>query len=181
MLSAKIEIGAEIRSRRGRVLKRYPFQECHSLLKGFIQILYTQMAHNGAVIKDIDGIMQTGSSNTYNLSMACTSQTNWSIVIGTGTTVVTITDWKLASQITSNIVHQTPTFAVENPDSSTWRLAISRGFTNNTGAVVNVKEVGGIGSFKEGNEYVLLDRTLYDVSFQTGETLTLTYRITISL
>ena len=181
MLSVKLEIGAEIRRADGTVRKNVPFRQCHCLVKGFIQLLYAQMAGSNVTIKDTSGTNRTEAAHAYNLLVAYGTQTTQGILIGTGTTAVTIADYNLAQQITSNIEHQTATFAIENPDSETWRLAISRGFVNNTGTDQDIKEVGLVAGFSSNVYKILIDRTLYNATVAIGETLTLTYRISVTL
>jgi len=181
MQSLKTEIGAEIRGPKGVLIRRVPFQPCHSLLKGFMQILASQMGHMNQTIKPYTGIDVTDGVDSWNLAVDGTTHLQKGIVIGSGeVSAVTMEDYVLETQLTTNIAHATVAFAVENPDSETWRLAISRGFTNNTGASVVVKEVGLMANFGQYG-YVLIDRTLCAVSFEAGETLTMTYRISISL
>jgi len=180
MPSLKIELGAEIRDRHGNLVRQVPFRECHSLLKAFIQMLGSQFSQIAKTIKDTGGTNRSVPAHATNFLATATNQTTYGMVIGTGETPVTMTDYKIETQLTTNITHETVTFAVENPDSSTWRLAINRGFVNNTGAEVNIKEVA-LYVFHQTAWIFCLDRTLYSVAVQTGETVTLTYRITITL
>ena len=181
MQSLRTEIGAEIRNRNGKLLRRLPFRECHSLLKQFIQILGVQMGGSSQTIKDTGGTNRASAANSLNFSCFATSQTTHGIVIGTGETPVTMTDYKLQTQVTASIVHQTMSFAVEEPDANTWRIAISRGFLNNTGAELNIKEAGLYVLFSGSAYFICADRTLYPVAVPAGTTLTLTYRITVTL
>lgn len=180
MQSLKTEIGAEIRDPAGNLVQTIPFRRCHSLVKQFIQLLAVQMSQTSKVIKDTGGVNRSVVQSTLNFKANTTAETTWGVVIGSGeAAAVTMEDYKLESQLTTNIAHQTVTFATENPDASTWRLAVSRGFLNDTGSTVNVKEVG---FYVYGGSYkTCIDRTLYSVSFATSLTLTLTYRITITL
>ena len=180
MQSLRTEIGAEIRAANGELVRRIPFRECHSLLKGFIQMLTVQMAEVHQFIRDYTGTVKDVRAASDSLGVNATTQTDQGIVIGSGDTVVTMEDYKLETQITTNISHLTVSFAVENPDSDTWRLAVSRGFTNNTGADVDVNEVALYGAMYP-YAYICMDRTLYAVTFSAGETLTMTYRISVSL
>ena len=181
MLSAKIEIGAEIRNFEGRLVRKVPFRRCHSLLKQFIQLLTVQVSRSHQNIKNTVGNVVDIRYDDRNFESDPLNNTNFGIIIGNGhTNAVTMEDYNLEAQLTTNIVHQTQSFAIENPDSSSWRLAISRGFLNNTGSTVNIKEVGLI-SYMEVNFFGLMDRTLYSVSFENNTTLILTYRITITL
>lgn len=188
MLSLKTEIKAEIRAtevcgarENGRLIRRIPFRKCHSLLKAFIQILYSQFGQTYSHIKDTAGVDQYETKHANNFKANADSDTTYGIVIGSGeANPVAMDDFKLETQMTANIGHNAVTFSAESPESGKWRLTISRGFVNNTGAVVNVKEVGLYVYFGT-SERVCVDRTLYDVSFGDGVTLTLTYRFTISL
>ena len=181
MPSPKIEIGAEIKNARGELIRKVPFRRCHSLLKSFIAILYTQFTNQDVNIKDITGTIRTQHSNAYNFRMVCTTDTNLNVLVGNGTTAITMEDYQLAAQITSDITHQSPSFAMENPNSTTWRIAISRGFYNNTEVNIEVEEVGLVSLFGASQYLTLIDRTLYNVTIGAGETLTLTYRISITL
>lgn len=180
MPSLKMEIGAEIRSADGTLIRKIPFRRCHSLLKQFIQLLAVQFSQTAQTIKDTGGANRSTPAHATSFLATATNQPTYGIVIGTGETAVTMTDYKIETQLTTNIGQGTVTFAVENPNSTTWRCAISRGLTNNTGAVVNIKEVA-LYTLYQAAYIFCLDRTLYSVTVQAGETVTLTYRITITL
>ncbi len=181
MQSLKTELGAEIRDgKTGEILRIVPFRRCHSLLKAFIQLLYIQLAQTPATIKDTSGNDNNLGADDYNFRASVTTETTFGMVIGTGDTPVTMTDHKLETQVTTNWAHKVASFGVENPNSSTWRVFLARGFTNNTGAAVTIKEVG-LYVLHTPNYGVCIDRTLCSVTVQTGETLTLTYRITVTL
>jgi len=181
MQSLKTELGARITNAEGILIRVIPFRECHSLLKAFIQLIFSQVAYPEEVsIKDYLGNSYAYGANVYNMRVGQTTATNLGTLIGSGTTPVTLSDYKIETQLTTGITHNNPSFAVENPDSATCRLAIARGFINNSGAQVVVSEVALYMHYVFGFR-VCADRTLYDVTFESGETLTLTYRISISL
>ena len=179
------KIKTEIRAiltdpRSGKVIRRFPWKPANSLLKQFIQMLAVQISQTTQTLKDTGGVDRAVGISGANLKVTAALVATWGTVIGTGTTAVTMTDHKLETQVSANIAHAAPSFAVENPNASTWRLAISRGFTNNTGATLSVKEAGLYA--QDGGAYIYcLDRTLYAVDVSNGITLTLTYRITVSL
>jgi len=180
MASVKTEIGAEIKDKKGELIKVTPFRECHSLLKGFIQVLAVGISQVFSTIKDTGGTDRAIYWDGGNFRMNAVAQTTFGILIGTGNTAVTMADNALETQLTTDIAHNTVSFAVENPDAATWRVAIGRGFVNNTGAAVTIKEVAAYG-YMGGSFIGCMDRTLYEVTFEAGETLTLTYRITATL
>ena len=180
MLAVKLEIGAEIRRADGTVRRSVPFRQCHCLLKQFIMFMAMHFSQTTQTMTDIGGDNRGTSAHALNFAADATSGTSQGIVIGTGTTTVTLMDHKLETQITAGIAHETVSFNIENPDSSTWSIAISRSFLNNTGGIINIQEValyvsGGASYF------FCIDRTLYPVTLEAGEAVALTYRISATL
>ena len=177
----KGELGATIKDVNGIEIRRIAPQRCHSLLKAFIQLIMAQTSDTEQTIKKVNGTNQTADGNSYNLRCNAGLATTYGLVIGSGeVNAVAMDDYKLEDKLTANIAHQTPVFAIENPDVATWQVKISRGFLNNTGVTVNVKEVG-LYSYAGGTNIVCIDRTLYSVSFDSDETLTLSYVLSIAL
>ena len=176
-----IEVRSIVTNPCGDVLTCSPWEPANSLIKQFIQLLTLLMSQITRSITDTTGtarnVMVDGSDLKCNAGAA---NTLYGILIGTGTTAVTMADNKLETQVTTNIAHAAQTFAVESPDISTWRVSTARGFTNNTGSIVNVKEVA-IYTAHVAGYYFCIDRTLYPVDIPIGATLTPTYRITITL
>lgn len=81
--------------------------------------------------------------------------TNWGIVVGTGDTPATNTDYKLETKLTEgvgagNINHGDSTVGVAAVVGPNVDLTINRSFTNNTGSTITVKEVGMYSRFKGG-------------------------------
>ena len=178
----KIEIRAELRDSQGKLIKRFPWKKANSLLKQFLQALAVQLSQVAQTIKGTDNSDNSTSPQSSMLQVnAGAGIITWGMLIGTGTTAVTMTDYKLAALVTANIAHGAATFAVENPDVSTWRLAMSRVFTNNTGASLGIREVALYTDMAAYAAMVCLERTLYSVDVPNGVAVTLTYRITVSL
>lgn len=178
----KVEMQAEIYRKDGTLRKRYPFRRINSLIKQFILLLMVQAGVTAQTIKNTAGgdvSVATGAS-----AFRCNAPsgtTTYGPVIGTGTNAVTMTDYALQTQVTTNIAHALPSFLAENPDASTWRLAITRVFTNNKGVTLDITEVGLYVLGGAGASTHCIDRTLYSVSVPNGENLSLTYRITVTL
>lgn len=178
----KIEIRAELRDVSGRLIKRFPWKSANSLLKQFIQVLAVQMSQIAQSIRTtINTLISLGAETSSFQVNAGIDITTWGILIGTGTTAVTMTDYKLVTQVSANVAHGAVSLAVENPDAATWRLAISRAFTNNTGASLGIREVAIYFDPGAWAEMICLDRTLYSVDVPNGVAVTFTYRITVTL
>lgn len=80
---------------------------------------------------------------------------NWGIVVGTGDTPVTNTDYKLETRLlegvgAGNINHGDSTVGVAAVVGANVDLTINRSFSNNTGSAITVKEVGMYSRFKGG-------------------------------
>jgi len=179
---ARAEIRAELKDPQGNVIRRMPWRPARSLLKQFIQLLAAQMSQVNQTIKDTSGTDRTGAQASQNLQAnAPAGTTTFGMLIGTGTNPVTMADYKLQTQVTAGIGHAAVQFAVENPDEKTWRVAISRIFTNNTAATLAIKEVALYAYFTSSMYTVCLDRSLYSVNVPVGVAVTLTYRITAIL
>jgi len=164
------------------MIKRFPWRPAQSLLKQFIQLLAAQMSQVNQTIKDTSGTDRTGANAAVNLQAnAPAGTTTFGMLIGTGTNPVTMADYKLQTQVTAGIGHAAVQFAVETPDADTWRVAISRIFTNNSGGTLSIKEVALYGYFTTSLYTVCMDRTLYSVNVPNGVAVTLTYRITVTL
>jgi len=178
----KAEIRAELRDRQGKLIRRLPWRPAQSLLKQFIQCLAIQAAQANQTIKLVSGADQSVGTSPDALRVdGPAADTVKGIVIGTGTNPVAMADYKLQTQVTTNITHSVVSFAVENPDANTWRVAISRIFTNQTGASLGIREVGLYNKIGVVPAAICLDRTLYSVDVPNGVAVTLTYRITVTL
>jgi hypothetical protein len=178
----KIEVQAIVRDKTGKIVKRGPHRRANSLLKAFIQLLAVQMDAGSRTIKtslNVDYSCAPGASNF--LLNAPEGIKTYGIVVGTTDTAVTMADYKLAAQATTNWTHGAVTVATANPDASTWRIEITRVFTNETGAAVTLKEVGIYARLVSSSHHGCIERTIYTVSVGAGASVTFTYYITITL
>ena len=177
-----IELRATVYRKNGKVFKEYPWIVANSLLKQFIQIFYAQASDLIQPVKDTSGVIKaTGGWGSAGTFVAGVNNTTIGIVIGSGTNPVAMDDYKLQSQLTTNIAHAAQSLALENPDPNTWRTVISRALKNNTGNVLSIKEVALYGYGEGVFDKMCFDRTLYSVDVPIGLTITLTYKFTITL
>ena len=156
-----------------------PWKDSNTLLKQFIQSLLIKFSGVSQYMKEWDGTSPSVTQTGYDMDLTANTQTYYGILIGTGINAVTREDCKLQTQVITNIIHGAVSFELLNPSADDWHMLIHRAFTNNTGAPVDVKEVGLISIFP-GNPYLfLLDRTLYAFTIGISETKTVTYKIQI--
>jgi hypothetical protein len=178
----KIQVRAIVHTKDGRIFKKYPWKNANSLIKAFIQILMVHMSQANQTIKDTSGVNKSvGTSLSNFAATAGANVTTYGILIGSGTTPVTMEDYKLEAQIITNVAHGAQAVALENPNASTWRILLTRVFTNNTGGILGVKEVGFNALAIGPGNYFCCERTLYSVDVPDGYPITFQYRITISL
>jgi hypothetical protein len=178
----KVQIRTILHDKDGRPIKKLPWKNANSLLKQFIRILATHLSETqDDTIKDITGTLVPITKHATNLNAnGAITVTTKGILIGTGTTAVAMDDYKLETQVTTNIAHSAHTFVLEYPSASQARITISRIFTNNTGAVLGIKEVALYAIGCNFNTFCI-ERTLYAVDVPDGYPITFQYRITITL
>lgn len=178
----KIQVRAIVHTKKGRVFKTYPWKNANSLIKQFIQFIMVGVSQANQTIKDDTNTGRTVSAPTSELvSNAAINITTYGILIGSGTTPVTMEDIKIETQLTTNVAHAAMIIALENPNASTWRIALSRIFTNNTGGTLEIKEVTLYVRSEVQDWYFCVERTLYAVDVPDGYPITFQYKITITL
>jgi len=180
----KIEVflSAIIHDRKGNVVARLPRVHTECLIAAFLKLLKVQVSQAAETIKDTGGVDRSPASNVMNLQTNATAgETTWGLVVGTGTNPVTMTDNKLQTQVTASVAYGTVGFSLNAPDASTFVFAITRQFSNNTGATLSIREVGWYFRGGSGLWIFCADRTLYSVDVPAGLAVTFTYDITITL
>jgi len=178
---SQVLIGAKVYSKDGVLLRELRPKRANSLLKQFAKGLKIHFQQANETVKQTSGADISAGPHALDFKcVAAQDVTNIGIVIGTGTTAVTMTDYKLEAQVTTNVAHSNVSFGEDTPDASTYRVQIIRTFTNNTGAALEIREVG-LYSPLGGYYYCCIDRTLYSVDLAAGQSVTLTYYISISL
>lgn len=113
---------------------------------------------------------------------------NEGIIIGSGTTPVTINDFCVAKLIPSiaadgGLVHSTSIVAQDTNDAISAQITMTRSFVNNGAVTVSVNEVGYLMNAGTGNYIVMVMRDILPdaVNVAAGKTLTINYRIKTTL
>jgi hypothetical protein len=182
MSKIKTEILLTIQDPSGKIIKRYPWKKTHSLLKQFLQMLAVHLSLTTLTVKDTGGTDRSVSATSSNFAiLRLLADTAYGILIGTGETPVAMTDLKLETQVSTNIIHGAMTVAVDNPDANTWRVSFTRPFTNQTGATLNIKELAIYGYASGTGATICLERTLYSAAIANSTAFTFVWRLSISL
>lgn len=181
MLKLKVSISARLYDHHHNLVRTYRPRPAHSFLAQFIEFLFVQMSQTAAYITDIVNAENEISPHASNFRISApASNLTYGLLIGSGTNPVDIDDYKLQSQITTDITVSVHTFGLSYPTASSRRLSISRTFTNSTASPIPIEEVALY--MADGIAYYeCLDRTLYSTAIPASSTLELTYRIDVSV
>ena len=165
------------------IVRIIPWKKANSLVVQFIRMLAIQMSQVAWVIKKTNGTDVSRGPGEGAFTVVCNAgTTDKGIVIGTGTTPVTLYDYALASQVITNVYYGNTTVAIENPSENCWRNLVTRSFTNNTGSDLNIKEVALYCRYSTGDVGpYCLERSLYNVSVPHSLSVLISYRIAIYL
>lgn len=175
----------------GKKRKRLVFTKKHDpTVENFIKWLYPAFFGLGQVnMTDITGTSRaiTWSSTTRCQINGPEGNTNYGIVVGTGTNAVTITDYALQTQIVhgntaGRLYHEAVTFGIPITSGYTRYFEFQRSFANNSGGDITVNEIG-IYIYPTSQSYYymyLRDVLSSGVTLSNGQALTVKYRITIT-
>lgn len=164
-----------------RILTSSKWKPANSLLGALIKRLWSAWQNYAANIVDTGGTSRSIAASTQDIVTAPADTTTYGIVVGTGTNPVTIDDYKLQTQVTTNIGHYATTTSLENPDANTWRVNVVRQINNNTGSPLAITEVA-LYVTNSGAAYKLcFDRSLYNLTIPNGAARVITYRISATI
>lgn len=144
LIRGTVELGTW--DRRKRMLQQFR-EPCRSPLKQFLQMLLAQ-GPGAANVMDTGGTLRSWGAGLGYDCLGVIDNSLYGIVIGTGSTVVDITDYKLVAQIAAGsgagqMLHQAAVsdsvVTVADPDCT---FVLYRNFNNNSGGSITVAETG---------------------------------------
>lgn len=159
-------------------------------LEGWNKLVHVKMAFSAdETIKDTGGTDRSTSSHANDFrANAVAAVTDFGIVVGTGDTAVTISDYALEALIAEGsgagqLNYQATAFAGNVQDGDTWYFTVQRVMNNNSGGAITVKEWGLYGKMGPTPYYVCLIRKVLDTPVEVADlaALTATFRIQVSL
>ncbi|MBA7496745.1 hypothetical protein ES702_07354 [subsurface metagenome] len=177
-----VTLQGEIFDPAGILLKRLPERPANSFVQQFIDILYPKMAQETLEVTETDGTgyAVVAAANVFRCNAELGDDT-WGIVIGDDNTAVAIDDYFLVSPLTTNIVHGAHNIAEPVTEGTTRRLDITRIFTNNSGGDLTIEEVGLVIIIGTSTYRFLIDRSLYSATVINGNSISLRYRISVTI
>lgn len=143
---------AILKDSKGKILLDTGEKPSKSFVEPFLVWVYSMFSTLQLAVTDTAGAERVmygagaPCNNFFNVN-ALANDSDFGIVIGTGDTAETNTDWKLETQLTEGvgggqITHGACAIGVTAIVDVNVDLALTRTFTNNTGAGITVKEAG---------------------------------------
>jgi hypothetical protein len=150
--------------------------ESDSFVRNFLLLLQAGFQNAAVATTDVNGVSRACLG--FNSLAAAVGVTNSNIVVGSGTTPVTPSDYKLESQITFlehvQLLLTQPTAPVVNGSNIESRM-FRRSFNNRTGAAVLVNEIGVYVISSTYSIMILRDVLGTSISVGNNQTLQIEY------
>lgn len=200
------EIGAVLEitlKRADGTVKDHWAKKSESYTRQFIDLLIVQMGQvtelNPYYIRDITNTLVPVANSYKNFdSNALVNDDSYSIVIGTGNTAPTITDYVMETKISNGagagqLQHSLTAFGLPTSNATQSHFTITRDFSNASGGDITVNEIGlyqkGDGPFigysadsRPNNTFLTIrDVIVGGITIGNGETLTINYRLVSQL
>ncbi len=147
MKSGGLWYSVTVRDQNGKLVSRER-RRARSMLGNWYRILYAQMSFTTCSLVGTNGIDRGASWEQDNWKFKAVADEDYiGIVVGTGTTAVTIDDYKLATQImhgtgSGQMRHLASTPGSPSVAGSNCDFLTSRVFLNNSGGSITVRESG---------------------------------------
>ncbi len=155
----------------------------NSVVQGWIGLLTTQFSSASTSIVDVYGNSRNILPSEANFMVSADlNSAGYGIIVGSGTDPVSINDNHLKAPVSPGTgAGQLQYSAVDFPnrflvDTATALTDIRRFFTNNSGATIQVNEIG-IVCYGYSSYRILIERTLINETLQDTESLEVTYRL----
>lgn len=185
------EVGAilelTVKDKDGKVTEQRVLKS-KSFVKQFLELLWVQAYPIGRVtywsIRDTSDTLRNIPEEISNYAAnAASGISSYGILVGTGTTAPTISDYKLETQIAHGVgvgqlQYGAVTFAAPAWDTTATQFTITRNFANASGGAITVNEIG-LSVVGYVSYYFLTIRDVIGggISVPNGQTLTVNYRL----
>lgn len=177
-----VTLQGEIRDPTGWIIKTLPEIPANSYLRQFVDLLSVQLSRVALNITRITGAVYSTAADDENFRAdGGAGATTYGIVIGDGEAAVALEDYALGNQLTTDIVYSSVSFGVPITDGGKRYFDITRTFTNNTGAGLGIKEVGLYVGLTGIAKLACIDRSLYSADVANGDSISLRYRISVTV
>lgn len=195
MKGLKVYVQAELRDKNGRFIRRTRQYLAHSYVRQLIDVLQGLFGALNYTILDTGNTSRV-TDNSYgagqNDILRCDSASAnklYGIQVGTDNTAVAISQYHLIAQIdegasSGKLNHGSTSLTSVAIVGTSAKFTIARTLTNNSGADIEVKEVGLVLAIYDNAStirYIMVDRTLLDFTITNGTSGTVTYTISVTI
>lgn len=184
----KLYYTVEVRDREGKLLKHIR-RKARSFVQAYNQILYAQMAQASTTIKRTAGTDTTVGPHANSLAVnAAAADYLFGIVVGRGSTAVTISDYWLQTIClegsgTNEVNYQAVSLTAPSVVGSSCSFTVTRSAINTSGATITIAEIGLIGKGTSTPYYFLLVRDVLvsTIDVPDGGAITVVYTIKVTV
>jgi len=179
-------VRAVVRDRKGRIIRDTGWKETNTLTKNFYAFLRCAMQDADTPVTTVGGTIKvceepSGINATFMFVAAPAGNDSRGMVVGTGTTSPTRTDYNIESKIEHGTDSgQLYYYACEVTHSDDY-VEITRTFGNESGADITIREIGIIAQYHDVEGYTrlaLIARSLFEITVPYGSSVKIYYRIT---
>lgn len=163
-------------------------KKSESYVQQFLQLFFVGLAAlispNVISVKDTGGTSRSAwLASPHFRCDAAAGDATYGIVVGTGATAPTITDYVMQTPIAHGVgagqlQYSTMTFGALAANTTTAQITLTRNFANASGGSITVNEIGLYCQFYDGStRYALIIRDVTGgIAVPNGQTLTVNYR-----
>jgi len=168
-----------ITNQHGKIRKKSRKLVAHSFLGNFAKFLNVRFTRYPGSLTDVTNVARTvyASDNIMYLHAGAGAVT-YGLVVGTDNTAVDINDYNLGALITHGVgggqlQYSACTIALPSSDATTTTTTVTRVFSNDSGGIVTINEIGIIGG--SGTPWLIVRDIPSPIAIGDGEQLTLNY------
>lgn len=177
-----------VRDRNGKVLSRER-RRSRSFLKQWNQLVYVHMAQAALTIKDTGGTNRSVTVAETDFAMdAAANNANYGIRVGTGSTPVDVSDYKMNTPIAEGggagqMNHLVCTVTSPTVAAPSCYFVVSRVIVNNSGGLITVTEGGVYSQMGPTPYYCCLTRDVFAASQDVpdGGSITINWTLQVTL
>ena len=168
-------------------LERMFTKPMNSLIRNFTRLVYGELNSAACNMYDTSGTLRAEAYTSGRALNAGIGNQNYGIQVGTGTNPVTISDYKLQTQIANGtgagqLAYQATVVSGIYEDANQSYFTVTRNFNNGSGGTITVQEAGLVHYNAANSWYFLHARDLTGaIDVLNGKTLVVQYTFKVAV
>lgn len=188
-MKERVYYTVEVRDKEGKRLRHFT-RKSHSFVRQWNQLVNVHAKATSLSITDVTNTAKTVTVGGSTLRMnGVAATTTYGIVVGRGSTAVTINDYALETRCeegtsTNELNYQACTVANASVSGSDCSFTVTRSAINNSGATITVTEIGiQVYGYSAGDAYFLGIRDVLTTTIDVpnGGAITVEYTIKVTV